>query len=77
MEKNILNANKMEIVFENLPCSTCKHLREVIGCDAFPVGIPFIKIAESGHSKPLPGQDNKIVYEKGIPNWKREFKVKR
>lgn len=55
----------------------CKHYRGVIqpdgtegsetnSCAAFPRGIPNeISYGTNLHSKPLPGQRNKIVYERG------------
>lgn len=54
---------------EKFICFHCKHLHAGRkGCDAFPDGIPY-GIAELGqrHDKPLKGQKNKIVYERGIP----------
>lgn len=47
-------------------CFSCRHLRPISGgCDAFPDGIPM-EISDGGqpHREPLPGQKNKIVYEK-------------
>jgi hypothetical protein len=48
-----------------LVCFKCKHFRRFEGgCDAFPDGIPEeITIGNNDHSKPLPNQDNKIVFE--------------
>jgi len=53
----------------NLICFTCKHFHKYgMGCDAFPKGIPDeITSGRNEHSKPLPGQTNTIVYEKGKP----------
>lgn len=54
----------------------CKHyigviqpdrteLTETNSCKAFPKGIPeIIAYGDNKHLKPLPGQDNKIVFEK-------------
>ena len=43
-------------------CSRCKHFRRFEGgCDAFPDGIP--DEIENDHSKPLPDQENDIVFE--------------
>jgi hypothetical protein len=49
----------------NLVCFKCKHFRRFEGgCDAFPDGIPDdITSGENKHSKPLPNQDNEIVFE--------------
>lgn len=49
----------------DLVCFNCKHFRMINGgCDAFPDGIPDeITSGENEHSKPLPEQDNKIVFE--------------
>ncbi len=49
----------------NLICFKCKHLRELNGggCDAFPDGIPDEILMKNKHSKPLPEQDNNIVFE--------------
>lgn len=64
-------------------CFHCKHFRPFKGgCDAFPDGIPY-EIAELGqpHNKPLKGQKNKIVFERGIPErvkgtaWEKKFKA--
>jgi hypothetical protein len=48
-----------------LVCFKCKHFRRFEGgCDAFPDGIPDeITSGENKHLKPLPNQDNKIVFE--------------
>lgn len=48
-----------------LVCFKCKHFRRFEGgCDAFPDGIPDeITIGGNNHLKPLPNQDNKIVFE--------------
>ena len=48
-----------------LVCFNCKHFRDIQGgCNAFPDGIPDeITSGENKHSKPLPDQDNKIVFE--------------
>ena len=50
-------------------CFSCKHYRPFsFGCDAFQEGIP-LEISENGdmHSFPIEGQNNDIVYEKGLP----------
>lgn len=54
-------------MIEDLICYNCKHLRKLSGgCAAFPEGIPasIVETGESSHSKPLPNQKNKIVFEK-------------
>lgn len=50
----------------NFVCEKCKHFRALSGgCDAFPNEIPDeIVSGENKHSKPLPKQKNKIVFEK-------------
>ena len=49
----------------DLVCFKCKHWRQFIGgCDAFGDNIPDeITSGENEHSKPLPNQDNEIVFE--------------
>lgn len=49
----------------NLICFKCKHWRSIIGgCDAFGDDIPSeITSGENKHSKPLPEQENNIVFE--------------
>jgi hypothetical protein len=49
----------------NLVCFKCKHFRRFkFGCNAFPDGIPEeITIGANKHSKPLPKQQNQIVFE--------------
>ena len=51
----------------NLICFKCKHFKRFgVGCDAFPDGIPDeITTGTNNHSKPLPKQDNDIVFEEG------------
>ena len=46
-------------------CIKCKHLNiETFTCAAFPEEIPEeIIIGDNDHKKPLPGQDNNIVFE--------------
>lgn len=52
-------------VVKNLICDNCKHLNEGgFGCKAFEKGIPDDIIVNNSHSKPLPGQKNKLVFEK-------------
>lgn len=44
-------------------CSTCKHWRGGVVCDAFPNGIPWpIQSGDMAHDKPLP-EDNGIQWE--------------
>lgn len=51
-------------------CFDCVHKNDVfgknpMGCKAFPKRIPHeILSSEVGHTKPLKGQKNKIVYKK-------------
>jgi hypothetical protein len=49
----------------DLVCFKCKHFRQFEGgCDAFPDGIPDeITSGNNQHSKTLPNQKNKIVFE--------------
>ena len=60
--------NFMEL-FSNTICASCVHLKIEqtefkYYCLAFPYGIPDeILNGENDHSKPLPGQENDIVYE--------------
>lgn len=50
---------------DNFICFRCKHFKEISGgCDAFKT-IPVQDILDNGHSKPLKGQDNDIVFEEG------------
>ena len=54
---------------ENFICIRCKHFRELSGgCDAFPDGIPWIILETNKHNKPIPGQKNNIVFQRGLPN---------
>lgn len=47
-----------------LICFKCKHYRLFDGgCDAFPDGIPDQILLTNKHSKPIPNQGNKIVFE--------------
>lgn len=47
-----------------LICFECVHFRPNRGgCDAFPDGIPDEILGTNKHSKPIPGQKNKIVFE--------------
>ena len=50
---------------KNLICFRCKHFRMFEGgCNAFPEDIPDeITSGQNNHSKPLPFQKNKIVFE--------------
>ena len=48
----------------NLICFNCSNFKNK-GCTAFKDGIPDVIISgENDHSKPLPEQDNNIVFEK-------------
>jgi|TARA_R110000803_G_scaffold87678_2_gene154563 hypothetical protein len=50
-------------------CNNCKHLKPISGgCAAFPENIPFGMGVLFQHNKPLPGQINDIVFERGEPN---------
>jgi len=56
----------MENREENFICIKCKFVREFAGgCAAFPNGIPESILFNNKHNKPIPGQDNNIVFEKG------------
>jgi len=45
-------------------CGKCKNYLYDLKCIAFPEGIPkLILEGKNDHSKPLPKQDNDIVYE--------------
>lgn len=45
-------------------CLICKNYNKDGKCLAFPFGIPLdILRGEADHSKPLPKQDNEIVFE--------------
>ena len=48
-------------------CARCKH-RKIYGCKAFPEGIPADILRTNEHSKPLPDQDNDLVFEEGDTN---------
>lgn len=49
----------------NLICEKCKHFKPISGgCEAFNE-IPKKIIMTNKHSKPLPDQKNKIVFEPG------------
>lgn len=46
-------------------CFNCIRYRGELKCQAFPNGIPdVILLGENDHSKPLPKQKNKIIFEK-------------
>ena len=48
----------------NLLCISCKHYKdEVSKCDAFDKIPEIIVNGKNDHSKPLPEQDNDIVFE--------------
>lgn len=56
----------MENKENNFICAKCKHRRLFYGgCNAFPDGIPEEILLENKHNKPLPDQDNNIVFEEG------------
>jgi hypothetical protein len=45
-------------------CINCKFLDKNLKCKAFPKGIPKeILLGENDHSKPLPNQENNIIFE--------------
>ena len=57
----------MTVVID-LICNNCKHLNEGgFGCKAFKKGIPDEIIVSNVHDKPLPDQDNDLVFEEGVP----------
>lgn len=43
-------------------CNNCMNYIEDGKCSAFPEGIPFVIYETNDHSKPLPEQENNIVY---------------
>ena len=48
----------------SVQCLACKHLGKPLTCKAFPKGIPKkILNGKVDHSKPIPDQDNDIVFE--------------
>lgn len=55
-------------------CENCKHRPDdlMIGCNAFKDGIPEIIIITNKHDKPLEDQDNDLVYEPRVKDWKPE-----
>lgn len=49
---------------DNFICFKCKHWKKFIGgCDAFDEIPDEITSGENDHSKPLPEQENDIVFE--------------
>ena len=51
------------------PCSFCVHkFIKSPGCPAFKIIPNKILLGEVQHTKPLPEQDNDIVFKKGNPN---------
>ena len=49
-------------------CQRCAHYLGDLECLAFPDGIPEeILDGDNNHSKPLPDQDNDIVFEEFTP----------
>jgi len=51
-----------EIINETV-CFGCKHLIKYPRCKAFKIIPQEIRDGENNHSKPLPEQDNGIVFE--------------
>ena len=55
---------KEKVIIDNDICNRCKWFFGDKNCMAFPNGIPDeIMHGENQHSKPLPEQDNDIVFE--------------
>ena len=53
------------MVIMDSQCQRCKNYRKKVTCLAFPKQIPDdILIDKFDHKKPLPDQDNDIVFEK-------------
>jgi hypothetical protein len=55
----------------NLICFNCQHWRgpgKGGGCEAFPDGIPDKILQTNKHDKPLPEQDNKLIFEPKKPD---------
>jgi hypothetical protein len=49
---------------DNFICFKCIHkFKWEIGCEAFPDGIVNQVLLSNQHDKPLPEQDNEIVFE--------------
>lgn len=48
---------------QNYRCVECKNYLGDLSCQAFEVIPEIILTGENDHSKPLPGQDNDIVFE--------------
>ncbi len=49
---------------ENIRCFLCKNYLSDLTCQAFPKGIPEeILIDKNDHLKPLPEQNNDIIFE--------------
>jgi len=49
---------------ENNLCKNCKNYTGDLQCLAFPIKIPVeILLGDNDHDKPLPEQDNEIVFE--------------
>ena len=46
----------------NLICFRCIHWT-IKGCIAFPDGIPDVILETNRHDKPIPEQNNKLVFE--------------
>jgi len=47
-----------------IACRDCQHLTKNKSCEAFSKGIPKVILeGKNDHSKPLPKQDNDIVFE--------------
>ena len=53
------------MIYKEPICFKCMHYdMETATCTAFPKEIPDeIYLGDNNHSKPLPGQDNDIVFE--------------
>ena len=48
----------------NFICFKCKNYDDIMGCSAFPDGIPNEIIMSNVHDKPLPNQENNLIFEK-------------
>lgn len=60
----------MENPNDTFICFKCKNYKLIkSGCDAFPDGIDNQILLTNNHDKPLPNQDNDIVFEKGEPQF--------
>ena len=56
----------MTSITENHICMRCAHNDIIVGCKAFPEGIPDEILISGKHFKQVPGQINNLVFQERI-----------